>query len=86
MLDSIFCVSRPNGSVPPETYRIASHGLSLHVRDAGSGRPVLLLHGFPDSAALWDPVTPHMVAAGRRIIAPDLRGFGQSDAPAGTRC
>jgi pimeloyl-ACP methyl ester carboxylesterase len=55
------------------------------VRITGSGSPVLLLHGFPDSAALWDEVTPHLVAAGYRVIAPDLRGFGDSDAPAGVR-
>jgi pimeloyl-ACP methyl ester carboxylesterase len=42
---------------------------------------VLLLHGFPDSSTLWDDVAPHLLAAGYRVIAPDLRGFGGSDAP-----
>lgn len=60
-------------------------GLRLNVMDTGTGPPVLLLHGFPDSAELWREVTPHLVAAGHRVIAPDLRGFGDSEAPAGRR-
>lgn len=62
--------------------RIAASGVTLHVRQAGRGPAVLLLHGFPDSSALWDDVAPRLVAAGHRVIAPDLRGFGLSDAPA----
>ena len=48
---------------------------------AGEGTPVLLLHGFPDSARLWRHQIPALVAAGFRTIAPDLRGFGDSDKP-----
>jgi pimeloyl-ACP methyl ester carboxylesterase len=44
---------------------------------------VLLLHGFPDSAALWRHQIPELVDAGHRVIAPDLRGFGESDRPDG---
>jgi pimeloyl-ACP methyl ester carboxylesterase len=62
--------------------RISASGVVLQVRQAGSGPVVLLLHGFPDSSALWHDVTPRLVAAGYRVIAPDLRGFGQSEAPA----
>jgi pimeloyl-ACP methyl ester carboxylesterase len=46
-----------------------------------AGPPVLLLHGFPDSSELWRDVAPLLVAEGYRVVAPDLRGFGQSDAP-----
>jgi pimeloyl-ACP methyl ester carboxylesterase len=42
---------------------------------------VLLLHGFPDSSKLWRNQIPALVEAGYRVIAPDLRGFGQSDKP-----
>ena len=43
-------------------------------------RPALvLLHGYPTSAMLWEPVVPQALAAGARVIAPDLPGFGQSD-------
>lgn len=59
--------------------------LQINVLDAGAGPPVLLLHGFPDSLELWREVTPRLVAAGHRVIAPDLRGFGDSHAPRGRR-
>ena len=66
----------------PTHARLSASGVVLHVRQAGSGPVVLLLHGFPDSCELWHDVTPLLVAAGFRVIAPDLRGFGQSEAPA----
>jgi pimeloyl-ACP methyl ester carboxylesterase len=59
------------------------NGISLHVEDHGSGKPVLLLHGWPDSAYLWRSQIPVLVANGFRAIAPDLRGFGHSDRPEG---
>ena len=46
------------------------------------GEPVLLLHGWPDTHALWQHQVAALTAAGYRIIAPDLRGFGESDKPA----
>lgn len=62
-------------------HRINATGLTHFVRDTGDeNAPVaLLLHGFPDSSALWNRVTPHFVEAGFRVIAPDLRGFGETD-------
>ena len=69
-------------SAPP-TARVDVGDLSLNVRVSGSGPPVLLLHGFPDSLELWRDVAPRIAAAGHTTIAPDLRGFGESDAPAG---
>jgi len=56
--------------------------VSLHVVDEGAGPPVVLLHGFPDSSALWRHQIPMLVEAAYRAIAPDLRGFGASDRPA----
>ena len=53
----------------------------LAVRDEGEGDAVLLLHGFPDSSRLWRHQIPALVGAGLRAIAPDLRGFGESDKP-----
>jgi pimeloyl-ACP methyl ester carboxylesterase len=41
----------------------------------------LLLHGFPDSSHVWRHQVPALVSAGLRVIAPDLRGFGESDRP-----
>jgi pimeloyl-ACP methyl ester carboxylesterase len=61
--------------------RVRLRSLSLHVRDEGSGAPVLLLHGFPASGELWDGVAPLLAGAGFRVLVPDLAGYGQSDAP-----
>src|SRR6266516_1695806 len=63
--------------------RIPGDGVTLAVLDEGErdGQPVLLLHGFPDSSRLWRHQVPALVGAGMRVIAPDLRGFGQSDKP-----
>jgi len=60
---------------------IDSGGVRIHVEVAGEGRPVLLLHGFPDSGALWRHQVPALVDAGFKVVVPDLRGFGESDAP-----
>lgn len=59
------------------------NGLNLNVVVEGEGAPVLLLHGFPDSNYLWRDVIPFLVDSGYRVIAPDQRGFGTSDAPEG---
>jgi pimeloyl-ACP methyl ester carboxylesterase len=56
-------------------------GLGFHVVDEGQGDPVLLLHGFPDSAELWRHQRRALVEAGYRVVAPDLRGFGGSARP-----
>lgn len=58
-------------------------GISLHVEEHGGGKPVLLLHGWPDSSLLWRNQIPFLVANGFRAIAPDQRGFGCSDRPKG---
>ncbi len=58
------------------------NGLDMHVILAGEGQPLLLLHGFPDSAQLWRKMIPDLVAAGYQIIAPDQRGYGLTTAPA----
>lgn len=62
--------------------RVAGDGVTLAVQDEGQGHPVLLIHGFPDSSRLWRHQTQALVEAGMRAIAPDLRGFGESDKPA----
>ena len=56
-------------------------GLGLHAEVAGSGPPLVLLHGFTGSAGTWGELTATL-AADYTIIAPDLIGHGRSDAPA----
>jgi haloacetate dehalogenase len=48
----------------------------------GAGPAVLLLHGYPESRAMWDDVAPALAAAGRTVVAADLRGYGDSGKPA----
>ena len=54
---------------------------SLYVKDWGSGRPVILLHGWPLSADSWDDQAMALAGAGYRAIAYDRRGFGRSSQP-----
>ncbi|GIU87934.1 MAG: alpha/beta hydrolase [Acidimicrobiia bacterium] len=62
--------------------RIDVNGTGIEVDEGGTGEAVLLLHGWPDTHALWDAQVGALRAAGHRTIAPDLRGFGGSDKPA----
>ncbi len=61
-------------------------GVRLGGSDSGPapGGAVVLLHGFPQDSSCWDEVAPRLRAAGLRTIAPDQRGYGGSDRPAGT--
>lgn len=58
----------------------ASGGVTLQVQANGCGMPLLLLHGFPDSADVWHPLLPAL-AAQHRVWAPDLRGYRDSGKP-----
>jgi len=56
------------------------NGVRLHYLSAGTGDPVVLLHGFAETSHMWLPLISEL--SGRHtVIAPDLRGFGQSAAP-----
>ena len=57
------------------------NGLDMHYVTAGEGPPVVLLHGFPDTHAVWRRQIPALAAAGSQVIAPDLRGYGKTDMP-----
>lgn len=59
----------------------ARDGTELYVKDWGSGRPVILIHGWPLSADSWDDQAKAIADAGMRAIAYDRRGFGRSDQP-----
>jgi len=63
--------------------RIETNGVEMDVTMAGEGRPVLLLHGWPDSHTLWRHQVGPLVDAGYQVVAPDIRGFGESDRPGG---
>jgi pimeloyl-ACP methyl ester carboxylesterase len=67
--------------VKEESQYIQVNGLRMHVVSAGQGAPVLLLHGFPDTHTVWRKQVAVLANAGLRVIAPDLRGYGETDAP-----
>ncbi len=57
------------------------NGVSLHYLSAGKGGLVILLHGYAENSHMWRPLIPEL-AKTHTVIAPDLRGFGQSSKPA----
>lgn len=61
--------------------QIETNGIRMHVAEAGSGFPVLLCHGFPELWYSWRHQMKALADAGFRAIAPDQRGYGDTDAP-----
>jgi pimeloyl-ACP methyl ester carboxylesterase len=62
--------------------KLAVNGIELNVIEAGEGPLVVLCHGFPELAYSWRHQIPALAAAGYHVIAPDMRGYGSSSAPA----
>lgn len=62
------------------THTITANGVRLHVRLGGDGPPLLLVHGYPQTGAMWHAVAPGL-ASRFSLVIPDLRGYGQSEAP-----
>ncbi|MEO8334985.1 MAG: alpha/beta hydrolase [bacterium] len=58
-----------------------SEDIELYYEDHGSGKPVVLIHGYPLSGASWEKQTAALLAAGHRVITYDRRGFGKSSQP-----
>jgi pimeloyl-ACP methyl ester carboxylesterase len=71
-----------NAQKPATTREVRVSGAAIHVTEWGSGSPVLLLHGNPDSGIMWNDVASRL-GARFRCIAPDLPGFGHSEVPDG---
>ncbi|WP_193164750.1 alpha/beta fold hydrolase [Microbulbifer hainanensis] len=60
---------------------VATNGIHLNVAEAGAGPLVFLLHGFPECWASWGPQIKFLVDRGYKVVAPEMRGYGDSDAP-----
>ena len=60
-----------------------SGDIDLYYEDHGSGKPVILIHGYPLNGASWEKQTAALLAAGYRVITYDRRGFGKSSQPTG---
>jgi pimeloyl-ACP methyl ester carboxylesterase len=65
----------------PTQRMIESNGIRLNIAEQGEGPPVLLCHGFPESWYSWRHQLAALAAAGFHAVAPDMRGYGKSDAP-----
>jgi haloacetate dehalogenase len=70
----------PAGFETFDTVDVDVEGVQVHARVGGSGPPVLLLHGFPQTHAMWHTVAGRLAAA-YTVVAPDLRGYGDSARP-----
>jgi pimeloyl-ACP methyl ester carboxylesterase len=60
---------------------VETNGIQMHVTEQGEGPLVLLCHGFPESWYSWRHQISALAAAGYRVVAPDMRGYGQTDKP-----
>ena len=60
---------------------VQSNGIRMRIAEMGTGPLVILLHGFPESWYSWRHQLPALAKAGYHAVAPDLRGYGQSDKP-----
>ncbi|MDA0762624.1 MAG: alpha/beta fold hydrolase, partial [Proteobacteria bacterium] len=65
-----------------EFNQIDTNGISMRIAEAGSGPLVLLIHGWPESWYSWRHQITALAAAGFHAVAPDMRGYGGTSAPA----
>ena len=61
--------------------RIKTNGIWMHIAEQGTGPLVLLLHGFPETWYSWRHQISFLSNHGYHVVAPDLRGYGDSDSP-----
>ena len=85
VLSILLCASRcdaqqTNKAVPTFDKFATVYGAKIHFVEAGTGAPLILIHGLADDVAVWDSVIPPL-AASFRVIALDQIGFGRSDKP-----
>jgi len=75
------CAAQEETTATPKIDKFVTvYGAKIHYVEAGSGAPVILIHGLADNVTIWDPVIPAL-AARFRVIALDQIGFGRSDKP-----
>jgi pimeloyl-ACP methyl ester carboxylesterase len=68
---------------PPQFKTLAVNGIQMRIAEQGSGPLVLFCHGWPESWYSWRHQMAALAAAGYRTVAPDMRGYGGTEAPAG---
>jgi pimeloyl-ACP methyl ester carboxylesterase len=65
----------------PTQRSVATNGITMQVTESGEGPLVVLCHGWPESSFSWRHQIPALAAAGYRVVAPDMRGYGGTSAP-----
>ena len=77
----------PSGAIEMQRLRLRARGLVFDTLATGppTGEPVVLLHGFPQTAACWIRVAQALAAVGYRVLAPDQRGYSPGARPAAVR-
>src|SRR6185436_13735277 len=65
----------------PQSKFTEANGIRIHYLVAGKGDPVVLLHGFAETSRMWLPLIKEL-AKSHTVVAPDLRGYGSTSAPA----
>jgi haloalkane dehalogenase len=74
----------PSSSSSFSEHHVPRDGGSVYAREyAGAGPALVLMHGLPDNLRIYDDLIPHLLAAGRHVVAFDFLGFGSSDKPDG---
>src|SRR6187551_1155076 len=73
---------KQGGKAMPSTRTVSANGIEILLREQGEGPLVLLCHGWPELSYSWRHQIPAIAAAGFRVAAPDMRGFGKTSAPA----
>lgn len=81
--DAVAQTKRTPASYGREEYVEVEKNVKLHVADLGEGQPIVLIHGWPLSDAMYEYQYAYFVQKGYRVIGITLRGFGQSDKPGG---
>src|ERR1700692_4373314 len=75
-------MSAISGQVTSIKHRfIQVNGIKMHIAEQGEGPLIVLAHGWPELWYSWRHVLPALDAAGYHAVAPDMRGYGQTDAP-----
>lgn len=79
--------AHPHARHPVRHRTVRTNGIRMRIAEAGDERApvVVLVHGFPELAYSWRHQLPALAAAGYHAIAPDVRGYGRTDAPRGAR-
>ncbi|GAA4277598.1 alpha/beta fold hydrolase [Aquimarina mytili] len=64
-----------------EQHKLYVNNTRLHIRKAGTGPPIILIHGWLGTSYTWRKVAPKLIKEGFMVVCPDMRGYGDSDKP-----